>query len=101
MTMPTSYNTFTNNYGYGLFGLGPNNAGFDGFGFWRDKFQNSGLPPLYTWQSHRNYYGEFAVHKNRYGNQAPVSLEELRQERYGPFYNGVWGFKNHSPYWFG
>uniref|UniRef100_A0A0N5AWY5 T2SSG domain-containing protein n=1 Tax=Syphacia muris TaxID=451379 RepID=A0A0N5AWY5_9BILA len=94
-------NAFTNNYGYGPFGVGPSNSGFDSFGFWKTKYTNSGLNPLYTWQSYRNYYGEFAVHNNRYNNPAPADFENLQEERFGPYYNGIWGYVDHSPYWNG
>uniref|UniRef100_A0A914PII2 Uncharacterized protein n=1 Tax=Panagrolaimus davidi TaxID=227884 RepID=A0A914PII2_9BILA len=110
-------NGFTNNYGYGPFGLGPANAGFDSFGFYKDKFYNSGLPALHTYSTYRNYYQEFVVHKDRakfpgffeefsqykgrHGNAQPDKFEVLQQERFGPYYNGVWGYADHSPYWYG
>uniref|UniRef100_A0AC35TV63 Uncharacterized protein n=1 Tax=Rhabditophanes sp. KR3021 TaxID=114890 RepID=A0AC35TV63_9BILA len=110
---------YTNNYGYGLSGWGPQgaSAGTDGFGFVRDKYYNSAGPPLYTWSSYRNYYEEAPVHanrkrfktfleefimfKNRHINAQPTKFEMMQQERYGPYYNGVWGNNNHSPDWFG
>ncbi|TMS34968.1 hypothetical protein L596_002458 [Steinernema carpocapsae] len=110
-------NGFTNNYGYGPYGLGPTNGGFDSFGFYKDKFYNSGLPAKYTFSSYRNYYEEYHQHKDRnrfknfyeefssYKNREtrPVAgkFEILQQERFGPYYNGVWGNVDHSPYWFG
>ncbi|KAK0395271.1 hypothetical protein QR680_001195 [Steinernema hermaphroditum] len=110
-------NGFTNNYGYGPFGVGPANGGFDSFGFYKDKFYNSGLPAKYTFSSYRNYYEEYHQHKDRnrfknfyeefsqYKNREtrPVAgkFEILQQERFGPYYNGVWGNIDHSPYWFG
>ncbi|PAV72205.1 hypothetical protein WR25_00030 [Diploscapter pachys] len=94
-------NDFSNNFGYGPFGIGPSNGGFDSFGFYRDKFYNSGLPPLYTHAAYRNYYHEISFHKNRYGQPAPTDFETLQQERFGPYYNGVWGYADQSPHWFG
>ena len=107
-------NKFTNNYGYGPFGAGPQNGGFDSFGYYKDKFYNSGVPPVYTWASYRNYYPEFTVHKNKYGRPAPADFEALAEERWGkllqktglnffvgPYYNGVWGYRDHSRYWYG
>ncbi|CAI2327670.1 unnamed protein product [Caenorhabditis sp. 36 PRJEB53466] len=94
-------NDFTNNYGYGPFGIGPTNGGFDSFGFYRDKFYNSGLPPLYTHAAYRNYYHEISFHKNKYGQPAPTDFEVLQQERFGPYYDGVWGYADHSKNWFG
>ena len=49
----------------------------------RDKFYNSGLPPLYTYQSYRNYYHEISFHKNKYGLPAPTNFEIKQWERYG------------------
>lgn len=66
-----------------------------------DKFYNSGLPPLYTFAAYRNYYHEISFHKNKYGLPAPTNFEILQQERFGPYYNGVWGNVDQSPYWFG
>ncbi|CAL2031731.1 unnamed protein product [Caenorhabditis brenneri] len=94
-------NDFTNNYGYGPFGVGPTNGGFDSYGFYRDKFYNSGLPPLYSFASYRNYYHEISFHKNKYGQPAPTDFEVLQQERFGPYYDGVWGYADHSKNWFG
>ncbi|CAJ0581675.1 unnamed protein product, partial [Mesorhabditis spiculigera] len=94
-------NGFTNSYGYGPMGVGPTNGGFDSFGFYRDKYYNAGLPPLYTFQAYRNYYHEISFHKNKYGQPAPSTFEELQQERYGPYYKGVWGYAHQSPNWFG
>uniref|UniRef100_A0A0K0CVB2 Uncharacterized protein n=1 Tax=Angiostrongylus cantonensis TaxID=6313 RepID=A0A0K0CVB2_ANGCA len=94
-------NGFVNNYGYGPHGIGPNNVGVDSFGFFKDKFYNSGLPPLYTFAAYRNYYHEISFHKNKYGLPAPTNFEILQQERFGPYYNGVWGNVDQSPYWFG
>ncbi|CAI5440993.1 unnamed protein product [Caenorhabditis angaria] len=97
----TKRNDFTNNYGYGPFGVGPTNGGFDSHGFYRDKFYNSGLPPLYTHAAYRNYYHEISFHKNKYGKPAPTDFEVLQQERFGPYYDGVWGYSDHSNNWFG
>uniref|UniRef100_A0A914C3P8 Secreted protein n=1 Tax=Acrobeloides nanus TaxID=290746 RepID=A0A914C3P8_9BILA len=111
-------NDFTNNYGYGPFGIGPSNAGFDSFGFYKDKFYNSGLPAKYTFASYRNYYQEAVV---PYGLENPTKkgfyenfnnyptllkhlndkFEVLQQDRFGPYYNGVWGYADHSPDWYG
>ncbi|VDM56817.1 unnamed protein product [Angiostrongylus costaricensis] len=76
-------NGFVNNYGYGPHGIGPNNVGIDSFGFFKDKFYNSGLPPLYTFAAYRNYYHEISFHKNKYGLPAPTNFEILQQERFG------------------
>ncbi|CAB3404793.1 unnamed protein product [Caenorhabditis bovis] len=94
-------NDFTNNYGFGPFGVGPANGGFDSYGFYKDKFYNSGLPALYTHAAYRNYYHEISFHKNKYGKPAPTDFEVLQQERFGPYYDGVWGYADHSPNWFG
>ncbi|GMS82782.1 hypothetical protein PENTCL1PPCAC_4957 [Pristionchus entomophagus] len=94
-------NDFVNNYGYGVHGLGPSNIGVDSFGYYRDKFYNAGLPPLYTHASYRNYYHEISFHKNKYGLPPVNTFNTLQQERYGPYYRGVWGYADHSPYWFG
>uniref|UniRef100_A0A7E4V5P4 Conserved secreted protein n=1 Tax=Panagrellus redivivus TaxID=6233 RepID=A0A7E4V5P4_PANRE len=113
-------NGFTNNFGYGPHGIGPTNGGFDSFGFYKDKFYNSGLPPKYTWASYRNYYREFMRVTDRskfpgfmeefahivfYGRggaaEQKVKYELKQQDRFGPYYNGVWGYADHSPHWYG
>uniref|UniRef100_A0AC35UE69 Serpentine receptor class gamma n=1 Tax=Rhabditophanes sp. KR3021 TaxID=114890 RepID=A0AC35UE69_9BILA len=110
---------YTNNYGYGLYGWGPQgaSAGTDSYGYIRDKYFNSAGPPLYTWSSFRNYYeqtpyhadrksfktflAEFLIYKNWHINKLPDNYESFQRERYGPYYNGVWGNSNHSPDMFG
>ncbi|WKX94146.1 hypothetical protein Q1695_011422 [Nippostrongylus brasiliensis] len=92
---------FLNSYGYGTYGMGPNNIGLDSFGFYKDKFYNSGMPPLYVHAAYRDYYHEISFHKNKYGLPAPTNYEILQQERFGPYYNGVWGHIDQSPNWFG
>ena len=101
ITTTFSPNGFTNNYGYGPFGVGPSNGGFDSFGFYKDKFYNSGLPPKYTFSSYRNYYPEYIYHPNRgsfpgffeefslfkgrHGDVLPDNFELKQQHRYGGF----------------
>ncbi|KAH7702042.1 hypothetical protein AAVH_30816, partial [Aphelenchoides avenae] len=109
-------NDFTNDYGYGPHGVGPSNGGFDSFGYYKDKFYNSGLPGKYTWATYRNYYEEslqrpqgrlpgfFEVFTKIKGWTSLALWEKfeiLQQERFGPFYNGYWGAYDHSPEWFG
>src|SRR4051794_21565810 len=93
-------NDFTNNFGYGPTGIGPQNGGFDSFGFYRDKFYNSGLPAKYTWSAYRNYYEEGRTPFQQENptkqsfyesfNKYPILLEHfgdefevLQQERFG------------------
>ncbi|KJH43727.1 hypothetical protein DICVIV_10263 [Dictyocaulus viviparus] len=78
-------NGFLNNYGYGPHGVGPANIGVDSFGFFKDKFYNSGMPPLYTHAAYRNYYHEISFHKNKYGLPAPTNFDILQQERFGKY----------------
>lgn len=106
--------SFANNYGYGPFGVSPQNGGFDSFGYYRNKFSNNGLSPSYSYATYRNYYFEFNAHRSRYGQPAPTDYDTLKQEKngehteyyssilfIGAYYADVWGYRNHSPYWFG